>query len=292
MYKVFFSIIIGLTTLSLTSPSSPKELEVLRDRWTNHCPVPLNRLKRIIFSYYDFAGIQHNDGEIVVLDAVAHRVEKIFQELYQRKFPIDKAKPIEFYDGDDARSMADNNTSAYNCRRVTSVLNSFSLHAYGLAIDINPVQNPFFYFANTADRAKGIRHTAPIVSEVKYINRKRAQQDKLPGLAEDIVDVFEKNGFTIWGGTWNDPIDWQHFQTPRALANLLIIMNPDDAKVFFEMHVANSDLFTQLPNNEEIFVLAYQQDNQKFMNIFDKHKQILSMTPNHGIAYFKARWAE
>ena len=82
--------------------------------WTEGCPVILDRLRVVKFSYYDFDGKEHQNGEIVVLDAVSERVLSIFKELHNIKFPIAKAYPIEHYDGNDEKSMLDNNSSSYN----------------------------------------------------------------------------------------------------------------------------------------------------------------------------------
>src|SRR5262245_55737175 len=100
------------------------------------------RLKLIKFPYLGFDGATHTDGEIMVMDAAAENVLHIFARLREISFPIAKARLINHYDGDDDASIADNNTSAFNSRNVAGT-NSLSLHAYGLAIDLNPLQNPY-----------------------------------------------------------------------------------------------------------------------------------------------------
>jgi len=109
---------------------------------TGHGPVGCERLASVKFSYFGFDERVHDDGEMIVLDAVAARVGRIFDRLLVLRFPLAKAQPINRYDGDDDASMADNNTSSFN-DRVVSGGASLSMHAYGLAIDLNPVQNPF-----------------------------------------------------------------------------------------------------------------------------------------------------
>jgi hypothetical protein len=189
-------------------------------------PVTCERLAVVRFSYVDFAGRDRNDGAVVVLDAVAAQVETIFAELYRRRFPIAKARPMEAYDGDDNAAMAGNNTSGFNHRAVAGSTR-LSLHAYGVAIDLNPVQNPFLTHTGAAVTI------APSAGSA-FVDRKSAAA----GLAEAIVDVFAGNGFFEWGGDWNDPIDYQHFDIGRALAEKLARLAPAQARTAFESVVA------------------------------------------------------
>lgn len=187
--------------------------------------VPCRRLATVKFSYLGFDSQAHADGEIVVLDAAAERVEKIFKILLDRRFPIAKARLIENYDGNDDASMSDNNTSALNDRPVTGSA-ATSLHAYGLAIDINPVQNPFI------QRLNGKTQVSP-AKAIEFTKR----DDIRPGMAESIVDIFADNGFPIWGGDWRSPIDYQHFQVSRGLAVKLARSPSAAAKVMFEAEI-------------------------------------------------------
>jgi hypothetical protein len=127
--------------------------------------------------------------------------------------------------------MADNNTSAFNARNVAGS-NSLSLHAYGLAIDINPIQNPYA-------KRSGTRLTFSPPAGVEYANRfnDRPGKKARSGMAESIIDVFADEGFLIWGGYWDDPIDYQHFQVNRGLAEHLARLSPAQARAAFEQHV-------------------------------------------------------
>ncbi|HBN22133.1 MAG TPA: hypothetical protein DD412_02705 [Holosporales bacterium] len=250
----------------------------IKKDWGRSSPIPLYRLKVVTFSYVDFNGKQHQNGECVVMDAVAPRVLTIFKELYKRQFPIHQAKRIEFFGADDDRSIDANNSSSYNARTNIGDSSYPSMHAYGLAIDINPVQNPFHSFKNDAAKKQGIRQTKPAAGSEQYINRRRARNDKLPGLAEGIIDIFDNNGFNTWGGDWNDPIDWQHFQTSRALANLLTVMSPQDAEVFFEMHAETPALMRTFPAKETLLIDLYQENPEKFMAIFIANPSLFSLS--------------
>jgi hypothetical protein len=232
------------------------------------CPVEPYRLRAISVSYYDFEGKTHDDGEIVIMDAVANQVVNVFEELYALKFPIAKIKRIEHYNSSDDASMADDNSSSFNCRLITNGA-STSIHSYGLAIDINPIENPYIK-NNQTDPGK--LYVLP-KEGAKYLNRKNIR----PGMTENVVDLFTKHGFRVWGGSWDDPIDWQHFQTPRFIAELLTIMSPDDAKEFFSLYSANTPtVFDNFPDQDATLNVLYKRNPEKFMEIlrtnFEKFK--------------------
>jgi hypothetical protein len=103
-----------------------------------------------------------------------------------------------------------------------------SLHAYGLAIDINPIQNP--YVVRTGEV---LTFQPPTGAE--YANRlnDRPWKEARPGMAEAVIDVFAENGFLIWGGYWDNPIDYQHFQVGRKMAERLARVSPPEAEMIF-----------------------------------------------------------
>jgi hypothetical protein len=249
------------------------------------CPVHPNRLKLVNFSYYDFNGVPHHDGEIVVMDAVAEHVVNIFRELYKRRFPLHKSKRIEYYNGSDALSLEDNNTSSFNCRKITGSSSLPSMHAYGLAIDMNPLQNP----SVMKDAGKSGKATVLPKGGLDYLNRK----DMRPGMVEPIVEIFKKNGFRVWGGQWNVPIDWQHFQTPRNVSKLMASMTPDDAKTFFILYSKYPALFDKISGKNNDFILLYNKSPEKFMTIFVNNVKALNqLEPNDAIDFFKKKWRQ
>jgi hypothetical protein len=189
---------------------------------TSHGPVGCDRLTSVKFSYFGFDGRLHEDGDMIVLDAVAGRVARIFDKLLDLHFPLNKAQPINRYEGDDDASMADNNTSSFNDRPVAGGT-SLSMHAYGLAIDLNPVQNPFL------EGATARRRVSPGGGQMYLV-----RGDIRPGMAETVIDVFADNGFLIWGGDWHDPVDYQHFQLPRDMAEQLARFPSAAAREIFE----------------------------------------------------------
>lgn len=171
-------------------------------------PVACERLRAVEFSYKDLSGGGRGHGKVIVLDVVAADVQAIMDGLLERGFPLAKARPMEAYGGDDDASMDDNNTSAFNGRAITGGV-LWSLHAYGVAIDLNPLQNPYVKFSSD-----GTAFIKPVGSALYAMNRLEYRPDKLPrpGLAEPVVDLFANHGFLHWGGYWDDRIDYQHFE--------------------------------------------------------------------------------
>ena len=129
----------------------------------------------------------------------------IFSKLHRARFPIEKIRLIDEYKGSDDASMADNNTSAFNHRPVIGEKNVLSNHSYGLAIDINPLINPYISRTNTVAPPEG----------KKYVNR----EIKVPGIiTKDSVcfRIFKDYGWA-WGGDWKTIKDYQHFEKESLL---------------------------------------------------------------------------
>jgi hypothetical protein len=168
----------------------------------------------------------------MVMDAVANHVSQILKRLVERNFPIEKARLMNDYNGDDDRAIADNNTSGFNDRNVEGG-NTLSLHAYGLAIDVNPKQNPY-----VKRNRSGIVVSVSPPSSINYLHRARSADPRL-GMAESIVELFAEHGFSIWGGYWPYEVDYQHFALRRGLALRLARLPPIEAQHLFEDNVQN-----------------------------------------------------
>lgn len=207
------------------SPLDPASCKKMQDAGVMSArPVaPCERLALVRFSYFGFDQQTHSDGEIVVLDAVAPYALNIFDELRNKRFPIAQARLMEHYGGDDDLSIAANNTSAYNDRIVANS-NAISFHAYGVAIDVNPVQNPYI--------SKATGEISP-PSGADYAARRPLR----PGMAESVIGVFSKFGFREWGGRWRTTPDYQHFQVDRAIARRLLAAPPEQAQALFQNYV-------------------------------------------------------
>jgi hypothetical protein len=146
-------------------------------------------------AYWDFEG-RRRIGRLVVNADAARTVVVVFRRLYRARFPIRRIEPVDAYRGSDDASMAADNTSAFNCRAaVAAGPRSWSEHAYGRAIDVNPLENPYL---------EGGRVLPP--RGAAFADRSRRRK----GMAEGrLVAAFAASGWG-WGGRWSSP-DYQHF---------------------------------------------------------------------------------
>jgi hypothetical protein len=181
------------------SPVTRVELGV---SWYAGCPIAPRRLRRVRLTYRGFDGEAHTGALVVNADAVAD-VRRIFARLYASRFPIRRMRTVDAYGADDNRSMAADNTSAFNCRyAVAPGPRRWSAHAYGRAIDVNPLENPYL---------EGRRVLPP--EGRAFLDRARARRG-MAVAAGPLVRSFEASGWQ-WGGRWAGSPDYQHFQAPR-----------------------------------------------------------------------------
>ena len=165
------------------------------------CPVPLKDLRYLHVLHKDLSG-KTFDGELICNERIAAPLIEIFEQLYAASYPIEKIRLIDEYNADDELSMRDNNSSCFNFRCV-SFTNRISLHGYGLAVDINPLYNPYI---KTVDGKKIIApdNSADFEDREKNFPYKITEDDLC-------YKLFAEHGF-IWGGNcWDDEWDYQHF---------------------------------------------------------------------------------
>jgi poly-gamma-glutamate synthesis protein (capsule biosynthesis protein) len=168
------------------------------------CPVPLRDLRHLRMTHRNFDG-QARTGEMVVHRRYARGVTRAFGRLYAAGWPIARMRLVDDYGGDDDRSMAANNTSGFNCRRVAGQAN-WSAHAYGAAIDLNPVQNPYVR-PGSIDPPNGRAFAAIDRGATSPVPAGVIRAGELP------VSVFARLGWQ-WGGNWVGAKDYQHFADP------------------------------------------------------------------------------
>lgn len=167
--------------------------------------VTLDELRYVHIWHYDFDG-NPVEGELVCNEYIAQDLVEIFYQLYCSEYRLEKVLLIDEYDGDDIASMEDNNTSCFNYREVAGS-SSLSRHAYGLAIDINPLYNPYITY-----NKDGTMNVSPASGE-SYADRTLSFPYKID--EEDLCyKLFIQHGFT-WGGGWNHSKDYQHFQKAK-----------------------------------------------------------------------------
>ena len=164
--------------------------------WRPGCPVALRDLRVITARHVGFDGRVHT-GRLIVHRDVAADVARVLRRLYAARFPIRRMVPIDAYGASDFRSIEADNTSAFNCRYVDGTTR-WSEHAYGRAVDLNPIENPYVSSGRTSHRAS-----------VPYVDRTPCRKGMAcPG--NSVVKAFAAVGWG-WGGDWSGDKDYQHF---------------------------------------------------------------------------------
>jgi len=166
--------------------------------WHHGCPVPFGRLRLVRFHYRGFTG-RTRTGSLVVNVSHATRVLGVMKRLFRIHFRIRRARLVDRYGADDHRSMAADNTSAFNCREIAGRPGAWSEHAYGQAIDLNPVENPWVERSGRVSPPAGARFA-----------RRSPRRRGMIGRGGAVVRAFARAGFH-WGGDWRWPRDYQHF---------------------------------------------------------------------------------
>ena len=164
--------------------------------WHPGCPVPLSALRLLRLSYWGFDHAVHH-GELIVNAAAAASLTQAFRLLFAARFPIRQMRVVNDFGGDDERSMLADNTSAFNCRLVPGT-RVWAQHAYGLAVDINPFENP---------EIQGGQVDPPAAAA--WADRSRVS----PAMIKDgdaAWRAFRAIGWT-WGGDWRSLKDYMHF---------------------------------------------------------------------------------
>ncbi|QYN40633.1 M15 family metallopeptidase [Pseudonocardia sp. DSM 110487] len=182
---------------TFTSAVGPVPDDVLaRSTWKPECPVPPADLRYVTVSFRGFDGLPHT-GELIVAARVADDVAAVFGELYAAGFPIEEMRVVEPAELTAPPTGDDNNTTAFVCRPAVGSTR-WSAHALGLAVDVNPFQNPY---------SKGDLVLPELATA--YLDRDR----DLPGMISGggpVVAAFERIGWK-WGGRWTSPVDRHHF---------------------------------------------------------------------------------
>ncbi|WP_371503957.1 M15 family metallopeptidase [Allokutzneria sp. NRRL B-24872] len=167
-----------------------------RSTWQQGCPVRKEDLRYLTLSFWGFDGRQHT-GELLVNASAAEAMVTVFGKLWAAKFPLEEMRISARADLDRAPTGDGNNTSAFVCRPARG-LTTWSSHALGIAVDINPFCNPYLRGDLVLPELAGA-----------YVNRTR----RSPGMvfSGDVVTrAFSSVGWT-WGGSWRSPKDLMHF---------------------------------------------------------------------------------
>lgn len=169
--------------------------------FAERCTTSREELRYLRVLHYNKEG-EELVGELVCHHSIANVLLNIFQELYIAKYPIERMVLIDEYDADDEASMQANNTSAFNFRYISGT-RTLSRHSRGMAIDINPLYNPFV-------RQRGGHTLVSPANAQPYVDRSKDYPYKVEK-GDLCYRLFKKHGFS-WGGDWKNSRDYQHFE--------------------------------------------------------------------------------
>jgi len=175
----------------------------VRDRitgnsWHRGCPVPIRNLRLLSVRHWNFKR-QVDRGYLIVHADSARSMLRVMRGLFEQRFVIRRMRLVDAYGSNDRRSMRADNTSAFNCREIAGQPGVWSQHAYGRAIDINPVENPYVTTTGYVSPPNGAAFAD------RRPHRKGMVTDK-----GKVVRIFARNGWQ-WGGNWFGTKDYQHF---------------------------------------------------------------------------------
>lgn len=169
--------------------------------YSSECTVPLSNLRYVHVLHWNFDG-KESKGEIICNAKIAEKLVRIFRKLYSAHYEIEKIRLIDEYGADDEASMRDNNSSCFNFRFISHT-KKISMHGAGLAIDINPLYNPYL-------KKVGGKNVIEPLTGAFYTDRTQNFPHKIDR-SDLCYRLFISEGFE-WGGDWSGVKDWQHFE--------------------------------------------------------------------------------
>ncbi len=170
-----------------------------RSSWKKECPVKPAELAYVVMPYWGMDNKPHT-GEMLINAKWAEKVAGVFQYMYESRFPIEEMRVTSHEDVNGAHFGDQNTTISFECRRTTGGYSTWSAHASGLAVDINPFNNPW------------------VRNGYVYPELAKSYTDRTwlrPGMIEtrkQIIAEFKKIGWS-WGGNWGTFDDWMHFSS-------------------------------------------------------------------------------
>ncbi len=167
------------------------------------CMIPREELRYLKVLHYGYDQ-QIYVGELMVNAELARDFLEIFQALYENQYEIEKMFLIDDFGADDNWSIENNNTSAFNYRVSTLDGVTLSNHAFGRAIDINPLHNPYVTYYDWG-------MDTYFDASIPYMNREDSSLEHMINHEDLCYQLFIEHGFT-WGGDWENPKDYQHFE--------------------------------------------------------------------------------
>lgn len=189
---------------SAIHPLAPSQRAQLEGRfWHAGCPVSLSDLRLLTVSYWDFGG-NRQTGELVVNRRAATPLARVFRQLYRLRFPIRHLRFTDMYGPKRGRPADRDISGSFECRRAVpspcgSGTGNWSQHAFGLAVDLNPIENPYTGCGRTRER-----------TSLPYLNRSRIRRGMV---TPAVVHAFRSIDWG-WGGSWEGSTkDYMHFSS-------------------------------------------------------------------------------
>jgi hypothetical protein len=172
-----------------------------RSTWREECPVGIDELSYLVVTFFGFDGELHT-GEVITNARYGEQMVEVFRTIYEQRFPLEQVRVITYPELDAPPTGDWNDTTSFVCRPVVARDSGWSMHAYGLAIDLNPFHNPYL-------------RDEVVVPELASAYTERS--DIRPGMIHPddpasvaIIDAFAAMGWE-WGGNWQTLKDWMHF---------------------------------------------------------------------------------
>lgn len=250
--------------------------------WNKDCPVSLERLNVVEFSYLNMQGNTYR-GSVIAADILGPGLATIMQSLYSQGFPLEHPASA----GDPKDPLHFGGTGAFNCRAITGG-GGYSLHSYGTAIDINFGINPYIG-GYAVDLAKGRTQALEIVpgnSDLRLFIRAENPASN-SGYAEAIKTLMHQNGFIVWGGDWSNRTDYMHFQATAFLSYLFPHLDKETGIGLLNLSVQYPEQFHRLDPDIYVtdlkkWVLLFQLYPTQFLNTLQKNLPLFSasMTPD------------
>jgi hypothetical protein len=186
-------------------PPSVRNAILVAKEWHSGCPVTMSDLRVLTVRYHGFDGRSHT-GQLIVNKRYAWPLANVFERLYAMHFPIHHMQLSNTYGSGRGRPRDGDYTASFECRQAAASpcsglgnkrTGTWSNHAYGMAIDLNPVENPYVGCGMTRDK-----------TALSYLDRNRVRRGMV---TPAVLAAFESIGWG-WGGAWSGPTkDYMHF---------------------------------------------------------------------------------
>lgn len=186
------------------TPLAKHEL-IASNHWNAKCPVAFSGLRLVTLDYWGWDGRVHTGQLVMNANAVAP-LTAVFRKLYAMHYAIHHMELSDAYGPVSAWPKDLDVTYVFSCRQAVpspcsggTTTGSWSMHAYGDAIDVNPIENPYVGCGQTRDKVS-----------VSFMKRTPLRKGMVTSA---VVAAFTSAGWG-WGGSWyGSTKDYMHFSS-------------------------------------------------------------------------------